>query len=94
MQIDLNTRKVTLSVGEFANLTFGPTGGDIGRAGLWRAQLGQAWHDEMRKRTLNTDPGARFECGTTGIVRWKSWQIHGLPCRPPHRSRVRFICGM
>lgn len=75
MQIDLNTRKVFLSVGEFATLTFGPTGGDTRRSGQWRARLGQAWHDEMRERTLKTDPEARFECATSGIVRWKNWQI-------------------
>lgn len=76
MQIDLNRRKVSLSVGEFATLTFGPTGGDTGRGGHWRARLGQAWHDEMRELTLKTDPRAQFEIVTTGIVRWKSWQIH------------------
>jgi DNA excision repair protein ERCC-2 len=76
MQIDLNRREVTLSVGEFATLTFGPSGGDSGRAGIWRAQLGQAWHDAMRERALKTDPNARFEISTTGTVRWKSWQIH------------------
>ena len=75
MQIDLETRTVTLGVGEFAELTFGPSRSDGSRAGLWRARLGQAWHGEMQDRTRQSDPEARFEVALSGRLRWRGWTI-------------------
>jgi len=76
MKIDLDLRRVSLSVGEIATLNFGPTSGEGGRTGSWRARQGQAWHEEMRRKTLRTDPAAQFEIGTAGTVRWKGWEIN------------------
>ncbi len=75
MQIDLAARTVTLGVGTFADLTFGPTQSEGGRAGLWRAQLGQAWHGEMQDRTRQVETTARFEVPISGQVRWQGWTI-------------------
>lgn len=75
MQIDLKARSVTLGVGEFAELTFGPIRSPGGRAGLWRARLGQEWHVEMQDRTRQTDGEARFEVSISGQIRYQGWTI-------------------
>ena len=75
MQIDLKARTVTLGVGEFAELTFGPSRSEGGRSGLWRAQLGQAWHGEMQERTRQAEAEARFEVPISGQIRWQGWTI-------------------
>jgi DNA excision repair protein ERCC-2 len=52
MEFSLDGRTCALSVGEFAGFTLGPR--DVGRggpSGPWRAQLGQEWHAQLRKRT-------------------------------------------
>ena len=73
MQFSLATRTVSLSVGEFAGFTLGPheTGG--GPQGLWRAQLGQHWHNELQARTLAESPAAQFEVGIDGRLAHRGW---------------------
>ncbi|MEZ5276297.1 MAG: helicase C-terminal domain-containing protein [Opitutaceae bacterium] len=96
MQIDLHARKVTLAVGEWADLNFGPTRSEAGRAGLWRARLGQAWHIEMQEQTLRSAPDARFEVPITGDLLRGNWTI-GFNGRidqvidRPDRTRLREI---
>ncbi len=51
MQFSLDQRTATLSVGEFSDFSIGPREGRGGAQGLWRAQLGQHWHQELRART-------------------------------------------
>lgn len=52
MEFSLDRRTCALSVGEFAGFTLGPReAGRGGASGLWRAQLGQEWHAQLRKRT-------------------------------------------
>ncbi len=51
MQFSLENRTVTLSVGEFASFALGPVDASGGPQGIWRAQLGQHWHNELRTRT-------------------------------------------
>lgn len=52
MQFSLDDRSCALSVGEFASFTLGPRdAGSGGPAGLWRAQLGQQWHAQLRSQT-------------------------------------------
>lgn len=50
MRFSLESKTVSLSVGEFAAFSLGPRGRGSGSGGLWRAQLGQHWHTELRKR--------------------------------------------
>jgi DNA excision repair protein ERCC-2 len=51
MQFSLENRTVSLSVGEFAAFALGPVDASGGPQGVWRAQLGQHWHNELRTRT-------------------------------------------
>ncbi len=52
MQFSLDDRTCALSVGEFAGFTLGPRAAGLGGpSGVWRAQLGQQWHTQLRART-------------------------------------------
>ena len=51
MQFSLENRTVSLNVGEFAAFALGPVDASGGPQGIWRAQLGQHWHNELRVRT-------------------------------------------
>ena len=52
MEFSLDDRTCALSVGELAGFTLGPRdAGPGGAPGLWRAQLGQQWHGQLRART-------------------------------------------
>ncbi len=73
MEFSLESKTASLSVGEFAGFSLGPheTGG--GPQGLWRAQLGQHWHNELRTRTLAESPSARFELVIDGRLTHRGW---------------------
>jgi Rad3-related DNA helicase len=80
MQFSLATRTVTLSVGEFAGFSLGPQEGSGGPTGLWRAQLGQHWHNELQKRTEAEfsvggalRPDVRFEVVIAGSLSHRGW---------------------
>lgn len=66
MQFSLETRTVSLSVGEFAGFSLGPVDSSGGPQGIWRAQLGQHWHHELQQRTLAEAPTAQFEVPVDG----------------------------
>ena len=72
MHFDLATRIVTLGVGEMATFALGPRSSRGGAGGLWRAQLGQHWHNELRQRSAE-EPGARFEVPIAGDYAWRGW---------------------
>jgi len=73
MNFSLETRTVTLSVGEFAGFSLGPQEGSGGPSGLWRAQLGQHWHNELQKRTVAEAPHAAFEIVIAGRLIHRGW---------------------
>jgi DNA excision repair protein ERCC-2 len=73
MQFSLADRTVTLGVGEFAGFSLGPQEGSGGPAGLWRAQLGQHWHNELRQRTLAEAAHATFEVVIAGQLIHRGW---------------------
>ena len=73
MHYSLETRTVSLSVGEFAGFSLGPADTGGGPQGLWRAQLGQHWHHELQKRTLAEAPAARFEIAIDGRLTHRGW---------------------
>lgn len=80
MQFSLETKTVSLSVGEFAAFALGPQDSGGGPQGLWRAQLGQHWHNELRTRTEKehtTDgilrPGVEFEVVIEGTLIHRGW---------------------
>ena len=72
MHFDLATRIVTLGVGELAGFSLGPRESKGGASGLWRAQLGQHWHSELRQRAAE-EPGARFEVPIGGDYPYRGW---------------------
>jgi DNA excision repair protein ERCC-2 len=74
---DLDKRTAALSVGEFAGFSLGPRdalGG--GMAGIWRAQLGTHWHNELRTRAITEHAAAaEFEIPITGQVFHRGWTL-------------------
>ncbi|HYC72621.1 MAG TPA: helicase C-terminal domain-containing protein [Opitutaceae bacterium] len=81
MLFSLETKSVSLSVGEFAAFSLGPREGGSGAGGLWRAQLGQHWHAELRKRaeqeSLAGGPLADldFEIPVVGRLVHRGWSF-------------------
>ncbi len=73
MEFSLEQRTASLSVGEFAGFTLGPHEAGGGPQGLWRAQLGQHWHNELRSRTLAESPAAQFEVVIEGRLTHRGW---------------------
>lgn len=80
MHFSLENRTIDLSVGEFAGFSLGPQESGGGPQGLWRAQLGQHWHNELQRRTekeFSTDgalhPGVRFEVPIEGCLVHRGW---------------------
>ncbi|HVU23707.1 MAG TPA: helicase C-terminal domain-containing protein, partial [Opitutus sp.] len=73
---DLDQRSATLSVGEFAAFAIGPRdAGGGAAAGVWRAQLGTHWHNELRARTLAESPAAEFEVPISGRLTHHGWTL-------------------
>ena len=77
MVFDLEKRTAALSVGEFAAFSLGPRdaiGG--GAAGIWRAQLGTHWHNELRARALaEYATAAEFEIPIQGQIFHRGWTL-------------------
>ncbi|HVS52539.1 MAG TPA: helicase C-terminal domain-containing protein [Opitutaceae bacterium] len=75
MTFDLDARTVALSAGEFADFSLGPResiGG--GGAGVWRAQLGTHWHNELRARAVTEHAAAAaFEIPIAGRIVHRGW---------------------
>ncbi len=74
MQLDTLTRQVQLSVGELANFRNRPQSNQAG-AGLWRARVGQQWHEESAKQTQRVPPAASFEQAISGTLRHRDWTV-------------------
>jgi DNA excision repair protein ERCC-2 len=75
MEFNLDQRSASLSVGEFAAFTTGPHDAGGGSAGLWRAQLGTHWHNELRARAADETPAATFEVVITGRLFHAGWTL-------------------
>ncbi|MBA4138636.1 MAG: helicase [Opitutus sp.] len=83
MQFSLATKTASLSVGEFADFALGPRdGGGSGAAGIWRAQLGQHWHNELRTQIEREQtvggvlrPGILFEVPIEGRLTHRGWTL-------------------
>ena len=77
MIFDLDKRTAALSVGEFAGFSLGPRdalGG--GSTGVWRAQLGTHWHNELRTRAVAEHAdAAEFEIPITGQIFHRGWTL-------------------
>ena len=75
MEFNLDQRTASLSVGEFADFTTGPHDAGGGHAGLWRAQLGTHWHNELRARAAAETPAAEFELVIAGRIFHGGWTL-------------------
>lgn len=75
MQFSLETKTASLSVGEFASFGPGPREGGDGAIGVWRAQLGQHWHNELRRRVLASGAPAEFEVPVAGRLAQRGWTL-------------------
>jgi len=75
MEFDLDQRRVVMSVGEFSRFTFGPHDPGEGMHGIWRAQLGTQWHQELRSRVAAENPSATFEAVIEGEFVHQGWRI-------------------
>ena len=76
MFFDLDQRTARLSVGEFANFTLGPHDAGGGAQGLWRAQLGTHWHNELRAQATAEHGGAaEFEVAIDGQIFHHGWTL-------------------
>ena len=75
MDFDLDQRTASLSVGEFSAFTTGPRDAGSGMQGIWRAQLGTHWHNELRARASADTPETQFEVAITGQIFHRGWRI-------------------
>ncbi len=80
MDFSLENRTASLSVGEFAGFSLGPSDSGGGPHGIWRAQLGQHWHNELRTRTEKEftvggalRPDVHFEVVIEGRLVHRGW---------------------
>src|SRR5215207_5917051 len=75
MDFDLDQRTASLSVGEFSAFTTGPRDAGSGLQGIWRAQLGTHWHNELRARAAADVPQTQFEVPISGRVFHLGWTL-------------------
>jgi len=75
MLFDLDARTASLGIGEFAEFVVGPRDALGGAAGLWRAQLGTHWHQQLRARTATHCPAAEFEVPLQGRLAHRGWVL-------------------
>jgi Rad3-related DNA helicase len=74
MEFSLEHRTAALGVGDFAGFVIGPREGSDGPQGLWRAQLGTHWHQQLRAQAAD-QPGAQFEVTINGQVFHHGWTL-------------------
>ncbi|MEY2879691.1 MAG: hypothetical protein RLZZ15_2071, partial [Verrucomicrobiota bacterium] len=88
MDFDLDHRTARLSVGEFAQFAIGPQDAGGGASGLWRAQLGTHWHNELRAQAAaDHGPAAEFEIPIEGKIFHRGWTL-ALAGRIDQRLRL------
>ncbi|MBK9991715.1 MAG: helicase [Verrucomicrobia bacterium] len=74
MEFSLDQRTAALGVGEFAGFVIGPHDSSDGPQGLWRAQLGTHWHQQLRAQVADV-PTAQFEVVINGQVFHRGWTL-------------------
>ncbi|EIP97235.1 DEAD_2 domain-containing protein [Opitutaceae bacterium TAV1] len=76
MEFDLDQRTASLGIGEFSAFTVGPRPAGSGQqGGVWRAQLGTRWHQELRAQVAAERADATFEVPVSGRVAHAGWMI-------------------
>ena len=75
MEFSLENRTARLSVGELADFQIGPRESGDGQQGLWRAQLGTHWHQQLRTQMGSENAAALFEIPVSGEVFHRGWRL-------------------
>jgi len=82
MQFSLDHKTASLSVGDFSDFALGPRDSFGGPQGLWRAQLGQHWHNELKTQIVREHtvggtlrPDVLFEVPIEGRLAHRGWSI-------------------
>jgi len=76
MEYSLDARTARLRVGEFSDFTLGPRDSSGGQQGIWRAQLGTYWHQQLRAQaTTEHAAAAEFEITIEGRVFHRGWTL-------------------
>ncbi len=75
MRFDLDQRRARLSVGDLSDFSIGPQGSAGGGGGLWRAQLGTRWHNELRAQAAAEGADADFEVPVEGEFVHRGWIV-------------------
>ena len=75
MKFDLDRRRARMSVGDLSDFTVGPKGSVGGGGGIWRAQLGTRWHNELRAQALSDGADAQFEVPVEGDLARAGWVV-------------------
>jgi DNA excision repair protein ERCC-2 len=75
MNFDLDQRRAQLSVGDLSDFTIGPKASAGGGGGLWRAQLGTRWHQELRAQAVSDGADAAFEVAIAGELVRRGWTV-------------------
>jgi len=74
VEFSLDQRTASLGVGEFAGFVIGPHDSKGGSQGIWRAQLGTHWHQQLRAQVADV-PAAQFEVVINGRVFHRGWTL-------------------
>lgn len=75
MDFSLENRTAQLSVGELSEFQLGPRESGDGPQGIWRAQLGTQWHQELHRKVGAENATARFEVPIAGDILHHGWRI-------------------
>ncbi len=77
MDYSLDQRTASLSIGEFSEFNLGPRNPSSSYAtgGLWRAQLGTHWHNQLRTHATAADPSHEFEVPISGQIFHRGWTL-------------------
>jgi DNA excision repair protein ERCC-2 len=73
---DLDRRSAQLSVGDLSDFSIGPKGSLGGGGGIWRAQLGTHWHNELRAQVVADKADAEFEVAISGQLARRGWLVN------------------
>ncbi|MCC5833504.1 MAG: hypothetical protein JJU20_02115 [Opitutales bacterium] len=75
MLLDLESRTVSLSVGECAGFSPLPAVGSGGFSGNWRLESGRQWHQTLGEQTQLEHPTACLEHAVEGTLEHRSWTL-------------------
>ncbi len=73
MEIDASEKRATMSVGEFASFSPYPKREASKGFGMWRAAVGQQWHQEVQSRA--DSEGFENEQSISGEIKWHGWTL-------------------